>query len=94
MKRFKGAAVLAALALSAYVVKIGGDFMHARLLLPSFFLALAPVSLVPVSHWRIPVYVAIIGWAAVCAVAWVWVTEARQRRVFDLWRLESRYVRT
>jgi arabinofuranosyltransferase len=32
---------------AAYIVRVGGDFMHARLLLPSFFALVAPVAVVP-----------------------------------------------
>src|SRR5262249_912564 len=32
---------------AAYVVRVGGDFMHARMLLPATFLVLAPVWVVP-----------------------------------------------
>src|SRR5438445_490846 len=33
-----------------YVVRVGGDFMHARLLLPSLFAVAAPVALVPLDR--------------------------------------------
>ncbi len=62
------AVVLAAAAVHAlYVVRVGGDFMHARLLMPSLFLALCPVAAVPV----LPA----LRWAnaAVLAAAAVWV---------------------
>ncbi|MGH9050230.1 MAG: hypothetical protein ACRDY4_10905 [Acidimicrobiia bacterium] len=32
---------------AAYIVRVGGDFMHARLLLPSLFALVAPVAVVP-----------------------------------------------
>jgi arabinofuranosyltransferase len=39
--------VAAAVVHALYVVRVGGDFMHARLLLPSLFLLLCPVAAVP-----------------------------------------------
>jgi arabinofuranosyltransferase len=44
-----GAAVIAAVLMSGYVVAIGGDFMHARMLLPPMFTLLLPVMVIPVS---------------------------------------------
>jgi arabinofuranosyltransferase len=59
--------LVAAIAHALYVVRVGGDFMHARLLMPSLFLALCPVAVVPLTRTRL--------WAgaAVLAVAAVWV---------------------
>jgi arabinofuranosyltransferase len=42
-----GAFVIGALLQTVYIVRVGGDFMHARLLLPAFFAAVAPVAVVP-----------------------------------------------
>ncbi|NUU21061.1 MAG: hypothetical protein HOV68_06025 [Streptomycetaceae bacterium] len=39
----------AALVVGAYVIRVGGDYMHGRMLLPAMFLALLPGLLVPVS---------------------------------------------
>jgi len=54
-----------------YVVRVGGDFMHARMLLPSLFGFLLPVSVVRPSprgrHMLLGLGVA--AWALVCAVA-------------------------
>jgi arabinofuranosyltransferase len=55
------AAVLTGLLLAAYIVKVGGDFMHGRMLLPATFCLLLPVLLLPA---RIPV----LGLAAAIAV--------------------------
>ena len=41
--------VIAGLLLGLYVVKVGGDFMHARMVLPVVFLLVLPVLLVPVT---------------------------------------------
>ncbi|MEV0252930.1 hypothetical protein AB0H82_01450 [Streptomyces sp. NPDC050732] len=53
----------------AYVIKVGGDFMHGRMFLPGLFLMLLPVFLVPVTRaWSVVAVVAGV-WAAVCAGA-------------------------
>jgi arabinofuranosyltransferase len=52
------------------VVRGGGDFMHARLLLPALFAILAPVALVRVRARTDLVAVAVLGcWAVLAAVA-------------------------
>jgi len=64
------AVVLLAAALSAaYVVRVGGDFMHARLLMPALFLALCPVAAVPLPRVRVWASALVIGATAVWAVA-------------------------
>jgi len=67
-----GLLVLAAAALHAlYVVRLGGDYMHARMLLPTLFAALLPAMAVAIP--RRPAGYALAGallaWAVVCAVA-------------------------
>lgn len=54
-----------------YIVRVGGDFMHARMLLPSAFGALLPVSVVVPSRRPLAIAagVAILAWAVVCAAA-------------------------
>ncbi|MGQ0803306.1 MAG: hypothetical protein ACT4PI_05525 [Actinomycetota bacterium] len=42
-----GAFVAGGLLEALYIVRVGGDFMHARLLLPAFFAFVAPVAVVP-----------------------------------------------
>jgi arabinofuranosyltransferase len=74
------AAVASALAMAVYVVAIGGDFMHARMLLPATFALLLPVMTVPVPkpsaktvRTVVPVAlcaVALLAWAVRCAVGW------------------------
>ncbi|MFC7305445.1 hypothetical protein ACFQVC_14585 [Streptomyces monticola] len=61
------APVVAGLLCWVYVIKVGGDFMHGRMLLPGLFLMLLPVFLVPATRaWTIAV--AGVGvWALVCA---------------------------
>ncbi len=60
-----------------YVIRVGGDFMHARLLLPSLFAVLLPVMAVPVRlrhvgrHSLAPSLLAaavVVPWALVCAL--------------------------
>jgi arabinofuranosyltransferase len=64
------AVVLVAAALSAaYVVRVGGDFMHARLLMPALFLALCPVAAVPLPRVRVWASALVLGATAVWAVA-------------------------
>ena len=54
-----------------FVVKVGGDFMHARLLLPGLFAMLMPVAVVAVPTRRAGLAVAagVVVWALVCAAA-------------------------
>jgi arabinofuranosyltransferase len=62
-----GAPVAGALVHAAWVVRVGGDFMHARFLLPATFAVLLPVSVLPVRNWRWIPASAIVVWAVVCA---------------------------
>ena len=61
--------VLAAVLHGLYVVRVGGDFMHGRLLMPSLFLALCPVAVVAVHRGRVLVTSALLAVTAVWAVA-------------------------
>ena len=66
--------VLAAAVLHAlYVVRVGGDFMHARLLMPSVFLALCPVAALPLTRRAASISVTLVVAAAVWAGASVLV---------------------
>jgi arabinofuranosyltransferase len=47
-----------------FVTRVGGDFMHARLLLPSIFAVVAPVAAVPVRRESL-VALAVLPWAVV-----------------------------
>ena len=69
------AAAAGALVHAVWVVRIGGDFMHARLLLADWFLLVLPVAAVPSSRLRLPVVLA----ASLVLLAWGgWaITEAR-----------------
>ncbi len=64
------APVLAGLLHALYVVRVGGDYMHARLLLPSVFAAVMPLAvIVPGRRATGAVLAAIVvPWALVCAV--------------------------
>jgi arabinofuranosyltransferase len=56
-----------------FVVRVGGDFMHGRLLLPSVFGVLLPVMAVPVSRrtaGAVAAVAAVAAWAVVCGLAW------------------------
>jgi arabinofuranosyltransferase len=61
------APVLAGLADALYVTRVGGDFMHGRLLLPALFAVMMPVAVVAArSWWRGAAVVAVLSWAVVC----------------------------
>jgi arabinofuranosyltransferase len=57
--------VLAGVALALYVTRVGGDFMHGRMLLPALFCLLLPVMVVPITRWTVVVLVAVGVWAVV-----------------------------
>ena len=63
-----GAVVVAAVVHALYVVRVGGDFMHARLLMPSLFLLLCPFAVVPLPRARAWVGGAVLAAAGVWAV--------------------------
>jgi arabinofuranosyltransferase len=54
-----------------YVVRLGGDFMHARMLLPGIFAILMPVAVAPVRRSALELgwVGGLAAWAAVCAFA-------------------------
>lgn len=53
---------------AAYVVRVGGDFMHARMLLPSLFCLLLPVAVVAVRGWRWVPAVLLVPWILIAAL--------------------------
>lgn len=69
------APVLGGLLHGAFVVRVGGDFMHGRFLLPATFAVLLPMSVVPARRlaglpWLGPVAVgAVLAWAVVVGTA-------------------------
>lgn len=62
-----GAFVAGAVLDAAYIVRVGGDYIHARLLLPSLFALAAPVAVV-VLRKRTAVTLAVVPWAFVAAI--------------------------
>jgi arabinofuranosyltransferase len=64
-----GAPVAGALLHAAYVVRVGGDFMHARLLLPATFAALLPASVLVFRGWSRVALTSMVAWAMVCALS-------------------------
>jgi arabinofuranosyltransferase len=61
---------IAGLLHSGYIVRTGGDYLHARLLLPSLFALVAPVAALPWRRWLLAPF-AIIGIWALLAMTWV-----------------------
>jgi arabinofuranosyltransferase len=61
-----GLTVIAGVAHGIYVTRIGGDFMHGRMLLPSLFAVLLPLSVVVVRSWQWLAAAALVIWAIVC----------------------------
>src|SRR5262245_24929454 len=66
---FIAAPVAAGLAQAAYVVRVGGDFMHARMLLPALFSLLLPVSVVVLRSWRWAAALLLVPWILITAIA-------------------------
>ncbi|MFT3694631.1 MAG: hypothetical protein QM831_15890 [Kofleriaceae bacterium] len=59
------APVIVGVLLFVYVIRLGGDFMHGRMLLPPIFIALMPVLLVPASRLAVPFVIVLVVWAGV-----------------------------
>ncbi|WP_033288840.1 hypothetical protein [Amycolatopsis jejuensis] len=59
--------VVAGVLLLGYVLKVGGDYMHARMVLPIFFLVLLPVLVLPSSKRSRAAAVVLLTWAIFCA---------------------------
>ncbi len=66
----RGAPVLAGLLSAFFVVKIGGDFMHGRMVLPALFLVLLPVLLLPCTRAVAVLTVSVGVWGAACLALW------------------------
>ena len=60
-----GAFALGGILHVVYIVRVGGDFMHARLLLPGFVAFAAPVAVVPLRA-RYALAALVLPWALVC----------------------------
>ena len=74
-RRWQSAVLLAAPVVAgalhgAYVIRLGGDFMHGRMLLPSLFAVLLPVAAVAGRRWWHAAVAAIpvAAWAVACAL--------------------------
>jgi arabinofuranosyltransferase len=72
--RGRAAAVVAvplvsALILAVYVIRVGGDFMHGRMLLPALFCLVMPVSAVPLGRWTTLPVLGTAAWAVFCLLA-------------------------
>ncbi|WP_431983426.1 hypothetical protein [Streptomyces qinglanensis] len=63
------APVVAGLLSVLFVVKVGGDFMHGRMVLPALFLLLLPVLLLPFGRAAAVLSGTVAGWGLVCLVA-------------------------
>ncbi|MDB4953404.1 MAG: hypothetical protein JWO36_973 [Myxococcales bacterium] len=63
------APVVTGLLLATYVVRVGGDFMHARMLLPPTFLAVLPAMMLPVRRITAPAIALLAGWALVIGIS-------------------------
>jgi arabinofuranosyltransferase len=61
--------VIVSVTLAVYVVRVGGDFMHGRMLLPALFCALLPLMALPLTRLTAVPLVALVSWSIVCAVA-------------------------
>ncbi|NEB77626.1 hypothetical protein G3I40_20770 [Streptomyces sp. SID14478] len=64
------APVAAGLLSSLFVTKVGGDFMHGRMLLPSLFLIVLPVFLIPLTRTTLMATTALAVWATMCLLLW------------------------
>lgn len=60
---------VAALLLGLYVTRVGGDFMHGRMLLPALFCLLLPLMAVPFSRWTTLPVLGMAAWATVSLLA-------------------------
>jgi arabinofuranosyltransferase len=63
------APVIVSVGLAGFVVRVGGDFMHGRMLLPALFCVLLPLMALPLARLTAVPLVALVGWSIVCAVA-------------------------
>ena len=53
---------------AAYIIAMGGDYVHARLLIAPFFAVCVPVATVPLAR-KYLISLAVIPWAMVCALS-------------------------
>lgn len=62
------ASLASAALLTLFVVRVGGDFMHARMLLPPTFAAVLPAMVLPWRPLTRPFVIGLVGWAVVAGV--------------------------
>jgi arabinofuranosyltransferase len=60
--------VVTGVALGLYVTRVGGDYMHARMLLPVLTCLLLPVMVAPLTRWTTPLVLAVVAWTVTSAV--------------------------
>lgn len=70
------APLAAGLLLAGYVVRVGGDYMHARMILPALLLLLLPVLVVPATR--------VTGAASALLAVWLCATVSPLRAPFDV----------
>lgn len=80
------APIAAGLAMALYVVRVGGDFMHARMLLPAAFAVALPAMLLPVRRATAPALIVLAGWALVVGIR----RDDRFSRVSAYWLSDDR----
>ncbi|WP_406294264.1 hypothetical protein OG948_05420 [Embleya sp. NBC_00888] len=61
--------ILSGLTMLLYVVRVGGDFMHGRMLLPGLFVLLLPILMVPANRIAVPAVSALAVWSLLTAIA-------------------------
>jgi arabinofuranosyltransferase len=61
--------VLASVLLALYVIRVGGDFMHGRMLLPALFCLVLPLMAIPFARRTLLPALAMTAWAAVSVLA-------------------------
>ena len=67
-----------------YITRVGGDFMHGRLLLPALFALLMPVAVIEVRGWRRGAAAAVVAvWAVVC-LGWLRPSHVAGRNGTDM----------
>lgn len=78
------APVVAGLLCALYVMRVGGDFMHGRMLLPALFLGMLPFFLVPLNRTTAVVTGCVGVWAMCCLLMWrPPVSSSPYYRVYD-----------
>ncbi|HET6287895.1 MAG TPA: hypothetical protein VFG15_14240 [Amycolatopsis sp.] len=74
--------LLSATVLALYVIRLGGDFMHGRMLLPALFAGLLPVMAVPFTRWT-AVSLAGVGVWAFVTLGWLRVPYEDAPKAYD-----------